>query len=119
MTDFLAHYLYTSKGLQEHAILHIDENTRHITTTPYEKEVANTRFCDGIILAVNSQFDRDKPFIINKISQTHSKSLSQLATTLTSISQLQECLLPPISVLYALNINVATQELYLQEIVRL
>lgn len=119
MTDFLAHYLYSNKGLQEHAILHIDENTRHITTTPYEKEVANTRFCDGIILVANCQFEENKLLIINEIAQTKPKSLSQLATTLTSISQLQDCLLPPISVLYSLNLNIATQELYLQEIVRL
>ena len=64
---FLAHFIYGEKGLTGQHLLHVDTLHHTIALSPYEKETAGTRFCDGILFVANASFEVCKPQIIAEL----------------------------------------------------
>ena len=73
---FLAHFIYGEKGLTGQHLLHVDTLHHTIALSPYEKETAGTRFCDGILFVANASFEVCKPQIIAELKAQNIFTLS-------------------------------------------
>ncbi|CDA22455.1 putative uncharacterized protein [Bacteroides sp. CAG:144] len=116
---FLAHFIYGEKGLTGQHLLHVDTLHHTIALSPYEKETAGTRFCDGILFVANASFEVCKPQIIAELKAQNIFTLSALASYLSDSSTLLPFCKPPISRLYAIIPSPSNKEIYLQEILSL
>ena len=116
---FLAHFIYGENGLTGRQRLNDDTLLHTIALSPYEKETAGTRFCDGILFVANASFEVCKPQIIAELKAQNIFTLSALASYLSDSSTLLPFCKPPISRLYAIVPSPANKEIYLQEILSL
>lgn len=117
--SFLAHYICTEQGVFEQSVLHIDRATRQISVFPYEKETPDTRFCDGVLVAVNSSFLTKKQEFLDALNEREYYSLHDVAHALSVSPYLPAMVKQPLSLLYSLCFDVRTHRLYWQEIVRI
>ena len=67
--SFLSHYVCWEKGVYRLQLLHADTHSHTVTVEPYEKECAGTRFCDGLLLAANTSFEREKNALIARLKE--------------------------------------------------
>ena len=112
--SFLAHYICTERGVFEQSVLHIDRATRQISVFPYEKETPDTRFCDGVLVAVNSSFLTKKQEFLDALNEREYYSLHDVAHALSMSPYLSEVLIPPLTSLYSLYFDARTHRLYWQ-----
>lgn len=117
--SFFAHYICTEQGIFEQSVLHIDEATGQVSIFPYEKETSDTRFCDGVLVAVNSSFLTKKQELLDALNEREYDSLHDIAHALSSLPHLPAMVKQPLSLLYSLCFDVRTHRLYWQEIVRI
>lgn len=117
--SFLAHYICTEQGIFEQSVLRIDVEKRQIAIFPYQKETPDTRFCDGILLAVNSSFQSKKQELLDALNEREYDSLHDAANALFLSPHLSAVVKPPLSALYALCFDIRTHRLYWQEIIRI
>ena len=100
--SFLAHYICTEQGVFEQSILRIEGTARQISVSPYEKETSDTRFCDGVLVVVNSSFLTKKQELLDALNEREYDSLLDVAVK------------QPLSFLYSLCFDVRTHRLYWQ-----
>ena len=112
--SFLAHYICTERGVFEQSVLHIDEATGQVSIFPYEKETPDTRFCDGVLVAVNSSFLTKKQELLDALNEREYDSLLDVAHFLSVSPYLPAMVKQPLSFLYSLCFDVRTHRLYWQ-----
>ena len=117
--SFLAHYICTEQGIFEQSILRIEGTARQISVSPYEKETPETRFCDGVLVAVNSSFQTKEQELLDALNEREYNSLHDIAHALSASSHLSAVVKQPLSFLYSLCFDVRTHRLYWQEVARL
>lgn len=116
---FLAHFVCWEKGVEPMSIICADPLLHTITVTPYEREVAGTRFCDGILIATNTLFEEVKSRIIIELKAKSLFSLSELAFHLSHSTLWADYCQPPICRLYAILPSQQAKDIALQEILLL
>ncbi len=99
--------------------MHIDEATGQVSIFPYEKETPYTRFCDGVLVAVNSSFQTKKQEFLDALNEREYDSLLDVAHFLSVSPYLPVMVKQPFSLLYSLCFDVRTHRLYWQEVARL
>ena len=112
--SFLAHYICTEQGVFEQSILRIEGTARQISVSPYEKETSDTRFCDGVLVAVNSSFLTKKQELLDALNEREYDSLHDVAHALSMSPYLSAMVKQPLSFLYSLCFDVRTHRLYWQ-----
>lgn len=115
--NFLAHYLYGEMGLVSHQIVHVDRQNHTVTFSPYEKETALTRFCDGILWTTNELFENQKQAVLERLKSGPATSISELAAYISEENFLKPFSIPPITHLYT--IEPQEGEIVLQEVIKL
>ena len=117
--SFLAHYICTERGVFEQSVLRIDKATGQVSIFPYEKETPDTRFCDGVLVVVNSSFLTKKQEFLDALNEREYDSLLDVAHALSASPYLPAMVKQPLSLLYSLCFDGRTHRLYWQEIVRI
>lgn len=116
---FLAHYVCWGKEVKPMSLMCVEPWLHTVTVSPYEREIAGTRFCDGILLATNASFEAEKHHILAELKAKGLFSLPVLAAYLADTSLLSRYCMPPVCHLYTLVPSLQTKDISLHEILPL
>ena len=117
--SFMAHYVCSQHGVGEQSVVRIDTDTRDISVTTYEKEIAGTIFCDGVLLLVNDSFDAVKEQIDKMLAENEFTDLRAVADALCHCGKHTLVTQPPLSRLYALQYDYTAKTLHWQPVARI
>ena len=116
---YLSHFVCWEKGVSRLHLVHVDTDSHSVTVKPYDRECADTCFCDGLLLVANAAFETAKASLIAQIKSKSLFTLPQLADYFSRTALHNRYCTRPAIRLYTLIPKQQKQEISLQEILRL